>query len=55
VMVVDWQEFGPPVELWKRILRMVVSSDSWYEQLTFSFNKHPRMPLATEGEAAKPE
>lgn len=45
VLVVDWQHFGPPVELWKNILRMVVSSDTWYEQLTFSFAKHPRMPV----------
>ncbi|MCX7019360.1 MAG: deoxynucleoside kinase [bacterium] len=47
VLNVDWQVFGPPVELWKRILRMVISSDSWYEQMTFSFAKHPRMPLVT--------
>ena len=46
VLEVDWQEFGPPVELWKRILGMVNSPDSWYEQLTFSFAKHPRMPVA---------
>ena len=45
VMVVDWREFGPPVEMWKQILRMVISSDSWYEQLAFSFAKHPRMPV----------
>ena len=45
VLVVDWQEFGPPVELWKRIVNMAISSDSWYEQLTFSFTKHPRMPI----------
>lgn len=47
VLSVDWQVFGPPVELWKRILRMVDSSDSWYEQLTFSFAKHPRMPIVS--------
>lgn len=45
VLAVDWQEFGPPVELWNRILSMVGSSDSWYEQLTFSFAKHPRIPI----------
>ena len=45
VLEVDWQEFGPPVELWKRILKMVSSADSWYEQLTFSFAKHPRIPI----------
>jgi deoxyadenosine/deoxycytidine kinase len=45
VLVVDWQEFGPPVELWNRIRTMVMSGDSWYEQLTFSFTKAPRMPI----------
>ncbi|MFC1853418.1 deoxynucleoside kinase [candidate division CSSED10-310 bacterium] len=48
VMVVDWKDFGPPVELWKSILRMVVSAESWYEQLTFSFAKQPRMPIMTQ-------
>jgi len=55
VLAVDWQEFGPPVELWKRILRMVVSSDSWYEQLTFSFAKHPRMPIVQGKEETRAE
>lgn len=50
VMTVDWQEFGPPVEMWKRILSMVSSSDSWYEKLTFSFAKHPRMPIMPKKE-----
>lgn len=45
VLTVDWQLFGPPVEIWKRIRSMVSSTDSWFEQLTFSFAKHPRMPL----------
>jgi deoxyadenosine/deoxycytidine kinase len=45
VLIVDWHEFGPPVELWNQILQMVNSDDSWFEQLTFSFNKHPRMPI----------
>ncbi len=45
VLAVDWREFGPPVEMWNRILGLVNSADSWYEQLTFSFAKHPRMPL----------
>lgn len=43
VMVVDWQEFGPPVELWKKILYMVNSADVWYDELTFAYAKHPRM------------
>ena len=50
VLVVDWQEFGPPVELWKHILQMAHSPDSWYEQLTFSFAKHPRMPIMSGGD-----
>lgn len=45
VLVVDWSEFGPPVELWNKILKMIGSEDAWYEQLTFSFTKHPRMPV----------
>jgi deoxyadenosine/deoxycytidine kinase len=54
VLAVDWQEFGPPVELWKRILAMVTSSDTWYEQLTFSFAKHPRMPIVPGKNDKKP-
>ncbi len=54
VLAVDWQEFGPPVELWKRILAMVTSSDTWYEQLTFSFAKHPRMPIVPGKDDKKP-
>jgi deoxyadenosine/deoxycytidine kinase len=45
VLTIDWREFGPPVEIWKRIREMVSSTDSWYEQLTFAFGKQPRMPL----------
>ena len=45
VLTVDWQEFGPPVVLWNNILKMVNAADSWYEQLTFSFAKQPRMPI----------
>ena len=45
VLTVDWQQFGPPVELWNNILKMVGSDDSWYEQLSFSFAKQPRMPI----------
>lgn len=48
VLVVDWNDFGPPVELWNKIQRMVGSSDSWFEQLTFSFAKHPRIPIMPE-------
>jgi len=51
VLAVDWREFGPPVELWNRIRTMVMSSDSWYEQLTFSFTKHPRMPILPDTES----
>ena len=45
VLTIDWSEFGPPVEIWKNIRRLVASDDLWYEQLTFSFAKAPRMPL----------
>ncbi|MDP7035449.1 MAG: deoxynucleoside kinase [Planctomycetota bacterium] len=45
VLSIDWREFGPPVEMWKRIRNMVDQQDSWYEQMTFSFAKHPRMPI----------
>lgn len=45
VLSVDWQEFGPPVEMWNQILSMVQSETSWYEQLTFSFAKNPRVPI----------
>lgn len=45
VLTVDWSGFGPPVEIWKNILSMVNSEDSWYEQLTFSLTKEPRIPL----------
>jgi deoxyadenosine/deoxycytidine kinase len=53
VMVIDWKEFGPPVDVWKQILRMAISSDSWYEQLAFSFGKHPRMPVMPDSGEAK--
>lgn len=45
VLTIDWSEFGPPVEIWKNILEMVNSGDSWYEQLTFSLGKEPRVPM----------
>jgi len=45
VLTVDWSGFGPPVEIWKNILSMVNSEDSWYEQLTFSLTKESRVPL----------
>lgn len=55
VLTVDWQEFGPPVVLWNNILKMIHAPDSWYEQLTFSFAKQPRIPLVpgNEDEEAK--
>jgi deoxyadenosine/deoxycytidine kinase len=45
VLEVDWHEFGPPVELWNKILAMIDSNDSWYEQLSFAFAKEPRIPI----------
>jgi deoxyadenosine/deoxycytidine kinase len=57
VLTIDWQEFGPPVEIWKQIEQMVRSHDAWYEELSFSFNKAPRMPIVPRNvaENAKPE
>jgi len=52
-MVIDWKEFGPPVDVWKQILRMAMSSDSWYETLAFSFGKHPRLPVMPTGGEVK--
>jgi len=52
VLVVDWNEFGPPVELWNKILGMVDSNDSWFEQLTFSFAKQPRIPILPKSDKA---
>lgn len=45
VLTVDWSGFGPPVEIWKNILKLVDSEDTWYEKLTFSLTKAPRVPL----------
>ncbi len=45
VLEVDWHEFGPPVVLWNKILGMTGSDESWYEQLSFSFAKQPRIPI----------
>ena len=45
VLTINWHEFGPPVEIWKNIEEMVKSHDTWYEELSFSFNKAPRMPI----------
>ena len=54
VLTIDWNEFGPPVEIWKNIQRLVSSDESWFEQLTFSFAKHPRVPVLPEGDS-KPD
>ncbi len=45
VLTIDWSEFGPPVEIWKNILEMVESDDTWYESLTFSLAREPRIPI----------
>lgn len=45
VLTIDWSGFGPPVEIWKKILKLVDSDDTWYESLTFSLTKAPRVPL----------
>ncbi len=46
VLTVDWSGFGPPVEIWKRILKLVESESTWYEELSFSLAKEPRVPIA---------
>jgi deoxyadenosine/deoxycytidine kinase len=46
VLTIDWREFGPPVEIWKKICKLVDSEDQWYEQLTFGLTKEPRIPIA---------
>ncbi|OGU58997.1 MAG: hypothetical protein A2V66_16370 [Ignavibacteria bacterium RBG_13_36_8] len=53
VLDVDWNEFGPPVELWKNILRMINSFDSRYEKMSFAFAKKTKMPLDNDGEKNK--
>lgn len=45
VLVVDWNEFGPPVVIWNQILKMANSIESWFEELSFSFNKHAKVPI----------
>ena len=47
VLVVDWNDFGPPVVIWNQILKMANSIESWFEELSFSFNKHPKVPIDT--------
>ncbi len=53
VLEVDWHEFGPPVVLWNKILGMTGSDESWYEQLSFSFAKQPRIPIMPNTEEEK--
>ena len=53
VLEVDWHEFGPPVVLWNKILGMTGSDESWYEQLSFSFAKQPRIPIMPNAEEEK--
>lgn len=50
VLSIDWREFGPPVEMWKRIREMASSTGNWYEELSFSLTKAPRVPLMPGGE-----
>lgn len=45
VLDVDWNNFGPPVELWKKILTMTDSIESRYEKLSFSFSKIATIPF----------
>ena len=45
VLAIDWREFGPPVEMWKRIRDMASSTGNWYEEMSFSLTKAPRVPI----------
>ena len=51
VLTVDWSGFGPPVEIWKNIKSMIMSGDSWYENLSFSLTKESRVPIAPGSES----
>ena len=51
VLTVDWSGFGPPVEIWKRIKKLVGSETTWYEELSFSLAKEPRVPIAPNPDA----
>ena len=54
-ITVGRQEIEPPVEMFNFIRSMVTESDSRYDRSTFSFAKHPRMPIipAPEGGGSK--
>ena len=52
VLSVDWSGFGPPVEIWKNILALCESEESWYEDLNFSLTKAPQIPLHAGGKQA---
>jgi len=52
VLTVDWSGFGPPVEIWNNIKSMVMSGDSWYENLSFSLTKEPRVPIMPNASGA---
>ncbi|TKJ39860.1 hypothetical protein CEE37_11320 [candidate division LCP-89 bacterium B3_LCP] len=47
---VDWTEFGPPVELWNRILEMAGASDTRYRQLSLALGKNPNIPVSSPKE-----
>ena len=51
VLTVDWSGFGPPVEIWKRIKKLVQSETTWHEELSFSLAKEPRVPIALKPDA----
>jgi deoxyadenosine/deoxycytidine kinase len=44
-LCVDWTEFGPPVELWNRILEMAGATESRYRQLSLALGKDPNIPV----------
>lgn len=44
-MSVDWNGFGTPVVIWEHIRKMANSIEFWFEELSFSFNRHPQVPI----------
>jgi len=44
-LVVDWRDFGPPVDLWNRILEMAGSTETRYRQLSLALGKDSSVPV----------
>jgi deoxyadenosine/deoxycytidine kinase len=43
-LVVDWNGFGPPLELWKTIVAVVEEEQAGFHRLSFAVSKHPELP-----------